>query len=47
MLRLWSDLSFVINHRKHLKYYMINMKIDKVYRAIDDIMKKNCFLNKT
>ena len=46
ILRLYSDLSFIMNYRKDLKYYMINMKVDKIYRAIDDIIKKNCFLNK-
>ena len=46
MLRLCNDLSFIMNYRKNLKYYMINIKVDKVYRAIDDTMKKNCFLNK-
>ena len=46
MLRLCNNLSFIMNHRKDLKYYIINMKVDKVYRAIDDTMKKNCFLNK-
>ena len=46
MLRLYSDLLFMINYRKNLKYCIINMKIDKVYRAIDDIMTKNYFLNK-
>ena len=46
MLRLCSDYSFMINYRKDLKYCMINIKIDKVCRAIDDIIKKNCSLNK-
>ena len=46
MLRLCNDLSFIMNHRKDLKYCMINMKVDKAYRAIDDTMKKDCFLNK-
>ena len=46
MLRLCNNLSFIINHRKKLKYYMINMKVDKTYRATDDIIKKNYFLNK-
>ena len=45
MLRLCNDFSFVINHRKDLKYYIINMKVDKTYRAIDDTMKKDCSLN--
>ena len=44
MLRLCNDLSLVMNHRKDLKYCIINMKVDKVYRAIDDtIKKKNIF----
>ena len=46
ILRLCSDLSFMMNHRKKLKYHMINMKIDKTCRTIDDIMKKDYFLNK-
>ena len=46
MLRLCSNLSLMINYWKDLKYYMINMKIDKACRTIDDIMKKDCFLNK-
>ena len=46
MLRLCSDLSLIMNYRKNLKYCIINMKVDKVYRAIDDTIKKNCFLNK-
>ena len=46
MLRLCSNLSFIINHQQDLKYCIINMKVDKVCRAIDDMMKKNCFLNK-
>ena len=46
MLRLCSDLSLMINHRKNLKYHMINIKVDKSYRAADDIMKKNYFLHK-
>ena len=45
ILCLCNDLPFMINHRKNLKYYIINMKVDKTYRAIDDIMKKNNFLN--
>ena len=45
-LRLCSNLSFMMNYRKNLKYCIINIKIDKVCRAIDDIMKRNCFLNK-
>ena len=31
---------------KNLKYCMINMKIDKACRAINDMMKKNYSLNK-
>ena len=46
ILRLCSNLSLITNHQTDLKYYMINMKVDKACRAIDDIMKKNCFLNK-
>ena len=46
MLRLYSDFSLIINHRKNLKYCIINIKVDKAYRAIDDTMKKNYFLNK-
>ena len=46
ILRLCSDLSFIINHWKDLKYYMINMKIDKACRAINDTMEKYYFLNK-
>ena len=46
ILHLCSDFSFMMNHRKDLKYCMINMKIDKVYRAINDTIKKNYFLNK-
>ena len=44
MLRLCSDLSLMINYWKDLKYYIIKMKADKVYRAIDDTIKKNYFL---
>ena len=47
ILRLCSDLSLIINHRKDLKYYVINIKVDKACRAIDDTMKKNYFLNKS
>ena len=43
MLRLWNNLSLMMNYRKNLKYYIINMKFDKACRAINDIMKKNCF----
>ena len=46
MLRLYSDFSLIVNHRKDLKYYMINIKVDKTCRAIDDTMKKDYFLNK-
>ena len=46
MLRLYSNLPFKMNHRKDLKYNMINMKIDKAYSAIDNTMKKNYSLNK-
>ena len=46
ILRLCSNLSLMMNHRKNLKYYIINMKVDKTCRAIDDTMEKNCFLNK-
>ena len=46
ILRLRNDFSLMINNRKDLKYYIINMKVDKVCRAIDDTMKKNYFLNK-
>ena len=46
ILCLCNDLSLTINHRKDLKYYIINMKVDKTCRAIDDTMKKNNFLNK-
>ena len=46
ILRLYIDLSLIINYWKDLKYCMINMKVDKVCRAIDDMMKKNYFLNK-
>ena len=43
ILHLCSDLSFIINHRKNLKYCIINMKVDKACRAIDDTMKKIVF----
>ena len=46
MLRLCSNLSLRMNHQKDLKYCIINMKIDKACRAINDTMKKDCFLNK-
>ena len=46
MLRLCSDLLLMISYRKDSKYHMINLKVDKVCHAIDDTMKKNCFLNK-
>ena len=46
MLRLCNDLSFMINHRKNSKYCMINIKVDKACRAIDDTMKNFFFLNK-
>ena len=46
MLRLCSDFSSIMNHWKNLEYYMINMKVDKAYRAIDDMIKKDYFLNK-
>ena len=40
MLRLCSDFSLIINHRTDLKYCMINIKVDKGCRAIDNIIKK-------
>ena len=46
MLRLCTDLSFMMNHQKNLKYCMINMKVNKACRVIDNMMKKNYFLNK-
>ena len=46
MLRLCSNFSLMMNYRKNLKYCIINMKIDKACHAINDIIKKNCFLNK-
>ena len=46
ILRLCSDFSLMMNHWKNLKYCMINMKIDKACRAIDDTIKKDYFLNK-
>ena len=45
MLYLCNHLSLTMNHRKNLKYYIINMKVNKTCRAINDIMKKNDFLN--
>ena len=45
MLRLYSDLWLMMNYQRDLKYCMINMKIDKAYRAIDNIMKKDCSLH--
>ena len=45
MLRLCSNLSLMMNHRKNLKYCMINIKVDKTCRATDDTIKKNYFLN--
>ena len=45
MQRFYNDLSLMMNHQKDLKYYIINMKVDKAYRAINNI-KKNYFLNK-
>ena len=46
MLHLCNDLSLIMNYRKDLKYCKINIKTDKTYCAINDMMKKNCFLNK-
>ena len=46
MLHLCNNLSFMMNHREDLKYYMINIKVDKASRALDNTMKKNCSLNK-
>ena len=46
ILRLCSDFPFMMNHRKNVKYYIINTKIDKICRAIDNMIKENCFLNK-
>ena len=40
ILRLCDDFSFMMNHQKNLKYYMINMKVNKTCRAIDDMIKK-------
>ena len=40
MLRLCSDFSFMMNYQKDLKYCMINMKVDKACRTIDDVIKK-------
>ena len=47
MLRLCSNLSLMMNHQKNLKYDMINTKVDKACRAINDTMKKDCFLIKS
>ena len=46
ILRLYSNLLFIMNYRKNLKYCIINMKVDKACRATDDRMKKKYFLNK-
>ena len=46
MLRLCSDLSLMMNYRKNLKYYIINIKVNKIRRAIDDTIKKDYSLNK-
>ena len=43
ILCLCNDLSLMINHRENLVYRIINMKVDKVYRAIDNTMKKDIF----
>ena len=45
ILYLCSDFPFTMTHQTNLKYYIINMKVDKTCRAIDDMMKKNDFLN--
>ena len=45
MLRLCNYLSLMMNDRKNLKYYMINMKVDKACRAIDKRIKKDYSLN--
>ena len=42
-LRLCSNLSFIMNHRENLKYYIINMKVDKACCTIDDMIKKIVF----
>ena len=46
MLRLCNDLSLMMNYQKDLKSCIINMKVDKTYHAIDDIIKKDCLFNK-
>ena len=46
ILRLCSDLSFMINHRENPKYCMINIKINKTCYTIDDTMKKDYSLNR-
>ena len=40
MLRLCSNFSLIINYWKNLEYCIINIKVDKACRAIDDIIKK-------
>ena len=40
ILRLCNNLSLIINYQKDLKYYIINIKVNKACRAIDDTMKK-------
>ena len=45
-LHLCSNFLLMMNHRKKLKYYMINIKVDKACRATDDTMKKSYSLNK-
>ena len=46
MMCLCNDFPFMINHRKDLKCYIINMKVNKTCRAVDGTMKKDCSLNK-
>ena len=46
MLRLCNNFSLIMNYQKDLKYCIINIKIDKACRAIDDKIKKDYFLNK-
>ena len=46
MLCLCNNLSLIMNYWKDLKYYIINIKIDKTCRAIDSTIKKNYSLNK-
>ena len=46
ILCLCKNLPLIMNHRKDLKCCLINIKIDKSCRAIDDRMKKNWVLNK-